>query len=403
MHKNLTNRKKSGITYKVTKKLQKLQTRNFANKGDFIINKLAVKITSVALSAVFILGTAATIYANDKNDETVNKQIILQKPEEYSIIHTISPISEPNFTIRVTDVSERSATLYWQGNEEFTSYTLLYYNETSQKYENCAITNTNSVTLTNLAPNTEHKIILTSNFSTKVLSSISFTTNEQTPVLKASDISSNAVYLDVSNYPSDSKIKIYKSENGNEFKEIDAECKNGVYTDTNVESGKKYYYKAMIYTPYDTILQTKTIEAVTLVSMGLPSVSGSTKTYAHYNAVTAKNSPQYKLLNSKECYTDSETGIRMIDGYYCVALGSYYGSEIGTKYRITFSTGKSINVILCDQKSDRHTDSNHQYAVKNEDIMEFYVQKNKIPGNVRGNYGNLEQFSGSIVSIEKYV
>ena len=93
----------------------------------------------------------------------------------------------------------------------------------------------------------------------------------------------------------------------------------------------------------------------------------------------------------------------MIGDCYCVALGSYYGSTIGTKYRITFSTGKSINVILCDQKSDRHTDSNHQYAVKNEDIIEFYVQRSKIPSGVRGNYGNLEQFGGSVVSIEKYV
>lgn len=136
--------------------------------------------------------------------------------------------------------------------------------------------------------------------------------------------------------------------------------------------------------------------------MGLPEVSGETKTYAYYTAVTAKSSPQYALLNSDECYTDEKTGIRMIGDYYCVALGSFYGSTIGTRYRITFSTGKSIKVILCDQKSDRHTDSNHQYAVKNCDIMEFYVEKGKIPSNVRGNYGNLEQFSGDIVKIERY-
>ena len=136
--------------------------------------------------------------------------------------------------------------------------------------------------------------------------------------------------------------------------------------------------------------------------MKLPKVSGATKTYAYYTAVTAKGSPQYALLNSEECYTDEKTGIRMVDDYYCVALGSFYGSTIGTKYRITFSTGDSIKVILCDQKSDRHTDSNHQYAVKNCDIMEFYVEKGKIPSNVRGNYGNLEQFSGDIVKIERY-
>jgi hypothetical protein len=139
------------------------------------------------------------------------------------------------------------------------------------------------------------------------------------------------------------------------------------------------------------------------IKMGLPSVSGSTKTYAYYTAVTAKSSPQYKLLNSDKCYTDEKTGIRMVDGYYCIALGSYYGSTIGTKYKITLSSGKSFKAILCDQKANRHTDSNNQYAVQNKDIVEFYVEKSKIPSNIRGDYGTLEQFKGSIVSIEKYV
>ena len=139
--------------------------------------------------------------------------------------------------------------------------------------------------------------------------------------------------------------------------------------------------------------------------MGLPAVSGRTKTYAYYTAVTAKGSPQYKLLNSSECYTDPETGIRMVDGCYCVALGSYYGTRIGTKYRITFSTGTSINVILCDQKADRHTDSNHQYAVNNSDIVEFYVQGSAMPSSVRrgGSFGSYPKFAGSVTSIEKYV
>lgn len=78
------------------------------------------------------------------------------------------------------------------------------------------------------------------------------------------------------------------------------------------------------------------VEAEIPEEMGLPEVSGETKTYAYYTAVTAKGSPQYALLNSDECYTDEETGIRMIGDYYCVALGSFYGSTIGTRYRITF-------------------------------------------------------------------
>lgn len=147
-----------------------------------------------------------------------------------------------------------------------------------------------------------------------------------------------------------------------------------------------------------------------LVEMGLPSVSGSCKTYAYYTAVTLKSSPAYAVLNSGyyngedfETYTDEETGIRMVGDCYCAALGSYYGTVKGTRYKITLSTGKTFKIILCDQKADRHTDGNNQYAVRNKDVVEFYVQKGHIPSNVRGNYNALDQFNGDIVKIEKYI
>lgn len=147
-----------------------------------------------------------------------------------------------------------------------------------------------------------------------------------------------------------------------------------------------------------------------LVNMGLPKVSGRCKTYAYYKAVTVKSSPAYAVLNSGKAngksyktHTDPETGIRMVGDYYCAALGTYYGKEKGTKYKVTLSTGKSFKIILCDTKSDRHTDRNHQYAVRNKDIVEFYVEKSKIPKKVRGSYDVLDKFKGDIVKIEKYV
>lgn len=138
-------------------------------------------------------------------------------------------------------------------------------------------------------------------------------------------------------------------------------------------------------------------------SMGLPSVSGECKTWANYQAVTMKSSPQYKLLNADNCYTDPATGIRMVDDCYCVALGSYYGSTIGQKYLIKLSSGNEFKAILCDQKSDRHTDANHQYAVNNKDIIEFYIDRRYKPAAVGGSYGSLPQFAGAVISIEKIV
>lgn len=147
-----------------------------------------------------------------------------------------------------------------------------------------------------------------------------------------------------------------------------------------------------------------------LVNMPLPKVSGRCKTYAYYKAVTNKKSPAYAVLNSGkvrgkkvETYTDPETGIRMVDDCYCAALGTFYGKQKGVKYQITLSTGKTFKIILCDSKANRHTDSNNQYAVRNKDVVEFYVEKAKIPKKVRGNYDVLDQFKGDIVKIEKIV
>lgn len=134
--------------------------------------------------------------------------------------------------------------------------------------------------------------------------------------------------------------------------------------------------------------------------MGLPAATnGSTKTYMDYRTVTATGSPQYALLNNtKKAYT--KDGFRMYDGYYCVALGSYYGTTIGTKYYIELSNGRTLRCILGDQKSDRHTDENHQYAVNNKDILEFIVDDIALPG---GDVSAVPGFEGSIVSIKKII
>ena len=101
------------------------------------------------------------------------------------------------------------------------------------------------------------------------------------------------------------------------------------------------------------------------------------QTFMAYTAVTAKNSSQYKLLNGANA---KDSGIyRKIGSYYAIALGSYYGSTIGTKYILTFKQAdgstKTIKAILGDQKSDAHTDSNHQYHKTDKSVVEFITAK----------------------------
>ena len=247
------------------------------------------------------------------------------------------------------------------------------------------------------------------NLTNDLLGAVKVKTLIKKPKLKVKERTSKKVVLSLGKHKKNETVVIYRKTAGKKYKKIASVKGKSTYTDKKVKGSTAYTYKAKLKVKngkntatsrYSSPLKTKT-----LLSMGLPAVSGRTKTYAYYTAVTVRNSPQYRLLNSAECYTDSETGIRMVDGCYCVALGSYYGTTVGTKYRVTFSTGTSINVILCDQKANCHTDANNQYAVNNNDILEFYVQGSAMPHSVRsgGDFGRYPKFAGSVVSIEKYV
>ena len=132
-----------------------------------------------------------------------------------------------------------------------------------------------------------------------------------------------------------------------------------------------------------------------LVSMEVPQINDY-KTWMSYTAVTSTGSPQYFLLNHKKAYTD-KNNFRKIGDYYCVALGSFYSTQIGDRFRITFDNGQSIKVILGDQKSDRHTDSLHQYS-SSGNILEFIMGSNKFENQATIN----SMYPSGVKKIQKY-
>ena len=133
-----------------------------------------------------------------------------------------------------------------------------------------------------------------------------------------------------------------------------------------------------------SVLANKPIKTVKFTSLGVPNINSSFKTWMSYRAVTNKNSPQYKLINTYG-WVDSEGFMRCSSGkewgidqnYYMIALGSYYGTTIGTKYRITLDTGKVFYGVLADCKANKHTNKTNQYA-RNNDVVEFIVDTKKL-------------------------
>lgn len=95
------------------------------------------------------------------------------------------------------------------------------------------------------------------------------------------------------------------------------------------------------------------------------------KSYMSYKCITSKSSPQYKLQNER-AYT-GEYGIRQVDGRFCVALGSYFTTEIGTYFDLILENGTVIPCILADQKADKDTDSQNIITNHNGCLSEFVV------------------------------
>lgn len=140
---------------------------------------------------------------------------------------------------------------------------------------------------------------------------------------------------------------------------------------------------------------------IKLKSYSVPKEASSFKTYMSYKCISS-SSPQGKL--QKKAYT-SPNGLRKVDKYYCIALGSYYGSKIGTKYKITLSSGKYFWGILADQKANCHTNSTNQYTLRNGDVIEFIVDTPKLPSSVRisGDISSISKFKGKVKKIEKVI
>lgn len=147
-------------------------------------------------------------------------------------------------------------------------------------------------------------------------------------------------------------------------------------------------------------------------SYGVPNlVDSSFKTYMDYRCC-GKNTKQRKLYNELSYIDnngfvrcDGEEDLGIIDDYYFIALGSYYGTNIGDKYKITTDNGNIIYGILGDAKADQHTNSTHQYAVNNNDVVEFLVHTPNLRKDVKqmGNANVYEPLSGNIVKIEKII
>lgn len=158
----------------------------------------------------------------------------------------------------------------------------------------------------------------------------------------------------------------------------------------------------------ETVCEEVEVETETRNMITLPSIEeNSFKTYMDYRMITDTSSKQWEMQQS--AYTD-ENGLRKIDDYYCVALGSGISDKLGNKFKITFESGETIKVIAADQKADQHTDSTNTYMDLGNgriNIVEFIVHTEKMPSIVRtmGDISHMpgDKFYGNIIEMEAII
>ena len=155
--------------------------------------------------------------------------------------------------------------------------------------------------------------------------------------------------------------------------------------------------------------QSENPQNITYVSMDVPYIDSSWKSYMDYRTITNTASDQYKFIHNnaysdKNGFMRSKADPEIGQDYYLVALGSFYGTKIGTKYRITTDKGNVFYAVLGDCKADRHTNSTHQYTtVGNYNIVEFLVDSRNLMHEVKyhGTANRYEPLSGKIIKIER--
>lgn len=133
----------------------------------------------------------------------------------------------------------------------------------------------------------------------------------------------------------------------------------------------------------------------------------SAKTYMCVYAITDRSSKQYRFIHeSGEITIDEEGYLRDSEGFYGVALGSYFGA-IGSRYIFTLDTGITIPVVKVEEKADKDTIDGFHHALDGS-VIEFVVDTGRMKDNVwangliySGNFNNCPDFAGTIVKIEK--
>lgn len=150
----------------------------------------------------------------------------------------------------------------------------------------------------------------------------------------------------------------------------------------------------------------------------LPEGNTNTYRYMDYRTLTDESSEQYEI--QRYCCTDADTGIRYLvygdERYFCAALGSAYGQNLGDLFQVSLENGSVFRIVYADFKNPLgaddfnffgHSDLNYDGELCTN-VVEFIVDSDWLPSSVAQTgtlsalsfFGGLNGSGGNIVKIE---
>lgn len=123
----------------------------------------------------------------------------------------------------------------------------------------------------------------------------------------------------------------------------------------------------------------------------------TTKTVLPYRAF-GKNTNQAKL--QALCQTN-EVGLRVYDGRFTIAVGTYFNTAIGQYFDLVLENGTMIPCIMGDLKADIHTDSRGLFTEASGCMTEFIVDRTCLPNKNSATYC-YEAWNSKVVNVIVY-
>lgn len=152
------------------------------------------------------------------------------------------------------------------------------------------------------------------------------------------------------------------------------------YLDYGKEWVKVKYKKKFAYVNKKYISKKK----MKYVDYSVPSYEGF-KSWMDYRKIKMNGSEQ-KILQDDYAYT-GRYGIRQVNNRYCVAVGSYFTTDVGRYFDLILENNEVIPCILADRKDDGDTDVDNIFTKKNGCATEFVIDEDSLnrPAREDGN------------------